>query len=55
MCDGLGLGVLAPGPAAMFAVLVILTIATIASALQSDVLGGSGRRRRSGRFSRPRR
>jgi hypothetical protein len=32
MCDRLGLGVLALGPAAMFAVLVILAITTVAGA-----------------------
>ena len=41
-------------PAAMFAVLMILAITTIAGALRSDV-HGSGRRDRCGRFSRPRR
>jgi hypothetical protein len=42
------------GPAAMFAVLMILAITTIAGALRSDI-DGSGRRHRRGRLSRPRR
>lgn len=42
------LGVLARGPAAMFAVLMILAITTIAGALRSDIRGGSGRRRHRG-------
>jgi hypothetical protein len=46
------LGVLARDPAAMFAVLMILAITTIAGALRSDI-HGSGRRRRRGRLSRP--
>jgi hypothetical protein len=54
MRDRLGLGVLALGPAAMFAVLVIVAITTIAGALRPGIHGGSGRRRR-GRLSRPRR
>jgi hypothetical protein len=37
MCDRLGLGVLALGPAAMFAVLMILAITTIVGALRSDI------------------
>ena len=55
MRDRLGLGVLARGPAAMFAVLMILAITTIAGALRSDIRGGSGRRHRRGRLSRLRR
>jgi hypothetical protein len=43
------MGVLALGPVAMFAVLMILAITTIAGALRSDIHGGSGR------LSRPRR
>ncbi len=54
MCDRLGLGVLVLGPAAMFAVLMVLAVTTIAGALRSDI-HGSGRRHRRGRFSRPRR
>jgi hypothetical protein len=54
MCDRLGSGVLARDPAAMFAVLMILAITTIAGAPRSDI-HGSGRRRRRGRLSRPRR
>ena len=46
MCDRSGSGVLALGPAAMFAVLMTLGITTIAGALRSDTRGGSGRRRR---------
>jgi hypothetical protein len=42
------LGVLARGPAAMFAVLMILAITTIVGALRSDIRGGSGRRRHRG-------
>jgi hypothetical protein len=55
MRDRLGLGALALGPAAMFAVLMILVITTIAGALRPDIHGGSGRRHRRGRLSRPRR
>ena len=48
------LGVLARGPAAMFAVLMILAITTIVGALRSDIRG-SGRRATAGWLSRPRR
>ena len=44
---------LALGPAAMFAVLMILAITTIAGALRSDIHAGGGRRHRRGRLSRP--
>jgi len=47
--------VLALGPAAVFAVLMILTITTIAGALRSGIHGGSGRRHRRAGLSRPRR
>ena len=53
MCDRLGLEVLALGPAAVFAVLMILAITTIAGALRPDIHGGSGRRWRRGRVQPP--
>jgi hypothetical protein len=40
MCDRLGLGVLALGPAALFVVLVIVAITTIAGAV--DAVAGAG-------------
>jgi hypothetical protein len=41
MCDRLGLGVLALGPAAMFAVLVIVAITTVAGALRPGIHGAA--------------
>ena len=52
---GVGVDGFAPDSAAMFAVLMILAITTIAGAPRSDIHGGGGRRHGRGRLSRQRR